>query len=329
MKCTNHSIVAVLILGLSASPIFAQGPLTPPGPPAPTMKTLQQIEPRTPISSVPVVITTSGSYYLTTNLNAVSGNGITISANNVSLDLNGFALTASGAGTGITLPSTQTNVTVRNGSVSGWVYGVVGNNAIVEHLTVSSCSSAGIRCTSSSQVRNCICAGNSGNGITVDTDSLITDCIASGNGSFGIQATHSIVRNCRAANNGQSGIYISTGAVSGCSAESNGGSGIYINLPGTEVIGNVCNGNNSGANASNAGIYVNDSNNRIEDNHVTLNGYAGISVAGFYSGNLVVKNYVSGNGANNYLTPGNQVVGPLITTFGTISSSSPWANFSF
>lgn len=321
--------IVSLILTVAVQTAIAQGPLTPPGPPAPTMKTLQQIEPRTPISSVPVVITTSGSYYLTTNLNAVSGNGITISANNVSLDLNGFALTASGAGNGIILPTTQANVTVRNGSVSGWAYGVFANNVIVEHLTVSSCSSAGIRCTGSAQMRNCICAGNSGTGIYVDADGLITDCIASGNGSYGILAIHSIVRNCRVANNGLSGINISTGAVSGCLVENNSGNGIYINLPGTEVIGNVCNGNNSGANPANAGIYVNDNNNRIEDNHVTANGYAGISVNGFYSGNLVVKNFVSGNGANNYLTPGNQVVGPLITTFGTISSSNPWANFSF
>jgi hypothetical protein len=43
----------------------------------------------------------------------------------------------------------------------------------------------------------------------------------------------------------------------------------------------------------------------------------------------VIKNSVSGNGANNYLTPGSQIVGPLITTTGTITNSNPWANFSF
>src|SRR5437762_3077985 len=69
---------------------FGQGPLTPPGPPAPLFKTLQQIEPRTPISSAPFTISAPGSYYLTTNL--TGGTGITISANEVNLDLMGFRL---------------------------------------------------------------------------------------------------------------------------------------------------------------------------------------------------------------------------------------------
>src|SRR5690349_10378629 len=72
---------------------FAQGSLTPPGPPAPSMKTLQQVEPRTPISSLPYTITEAGSYYLTTNLVGTAGqNGITINAPRVSLDLMGFEL---------------------------------------------------------------------------------------------------------------------------------------------------------------------------------------------------------------------------------------------
>jgi hypothetical protein len=60
---------------------LGQGVLTPPGSPAPTMKTLSQVEPRTPISSVPYTITESGSYDLTTNLtstiqNVVEYNGL-------------------------------------------------------------------------------------------------------------------------------------------------------------------------------------------------------------------------------------------------------------
>src|SRR5436190_21494060 len=74
--------------------LFAQGGLAPPGAPAPTMKTLQQIEPRTPISSLPFNILTSGSYYVMTNLTGVSGSdGITVFVSGVTIDLGGFSLT--------------------------------------------------------------------------------------------------------------------------------------------------------------------------------------------------------------------------------------------
>jgi len=41
---------------LTALPCAAQGPLTPSGAPEPTMNTLGQVEPRTPISSLPYTI---------------------------------------------------------------------------------------------------------------------------------------------------------------------------------------------------------------------------------------------------------------------------------
>src|SRR5438477_473602 len=91
----NRSILQVCLIASGlfvGASVFAQGPLTPPGAPAPLFKTLQQVEPRTPIAAAPFTISAAGSYYLTTNVTVSSGDAITITANNVTLDLNGFTI---------------------------------------------------------------------------------------------------------------------------------------------------------------------------------------------------------------------------------------------
>jgi len=342
----TNSVKLLLVAGISAFCLlpsaFGQGALTPPGAPAPTMKSLAQIEPRTPISSLPFSITQPGSYYVTTNLYVASGDGISISAGNVTVDLNGFALTG-GGGSGIGIhfsPSpavNETNVTVRNGSLSGWGYGVVAStgshNFVLERLTVSDCANYGIgSVVCPIFARDCISDYNGTYGIYA-YNSQITDCDASNNGSIGIYGINCTVRNCSVVNNGSYGIYIFPGTVSDCVVQSNYFSGIYIDAPDSEVIGSTCIGNNSSTSTNDAGIYVNNANNRIENNHIKGNGYAGISVFSHstYTNNIIVKNTVIGNGANNYNIPPGQISGPLITNTvsGVITNSNPWANFSF
>jgi hypothetical protein len=321
--------LAVLLSAISVQlpPAFAQGSLTPPGVPAPTMKTLDQVEPRTPVDATHTpaagsgefAITNPGSYYLTTNILGVGGkNGIEVMTNHVTIDLNGFVLLGGGVGsTGVNIDAGANNVTVRNGTITGWGDGVdsAAPNTCAEHLKVINCTGDGIFTfpyATPSFIRDCLCE-NDGSGAGYSAimiaGGLISDCVViNNNGDAGI-------------NINAYGSPLAYGSLSGCLVAGNTVYGISLAASGWEVIGNSCITNRS------VNILINGSNNRIENNHVlTTGGIAGIEVSGSgYTNNVVIHNTVIGAGANNYQNPGNNDFGPIGTA---ATATSPWANIS-
>lgn len=345
MKNKNQILLTAFVcfsaLHFQPSTAFAQGSLTPPGAPAPTFKTLDQIEPRTPIATNTTpgnasnlfIITNSGSYYLTANVVGVSAkSGILISNNDVSLDLNGFGLLGVGGSVhGISVSGARTNLVIRNGVVRGWGGNGVGassaNNCVVENLLVSANAADGISAGTNSLVTRCSAIGNasvSGHaGIRVGDGSLVSGCTAYGNNgdsAVGILTGESCtVLNCTASkNNGLSGAGSGIGTrgihvgprclVKDCVAGNNTGTGIR-SAGDSVIVGNVCSMNSTnGILATELCLIV---GNNCSDN--TSNGIHVTDSANHIADNIVHRN---GTGIRVGLTNGNSFViknfgGPL------------------
>ena len=217
----------------------AQGDLTPGSAPVATMKTLEQLEPRVDVATLAgdalseVVITNSGSYYLSGNLEVSKPSGITIDAPGVTLDLGGFKISwSSGAGEhGIKINLGMDRSTVRNGTITGFDYGILGQGAdhLFEKLAVSNCRTYGISAGINSRIIDCSSHNNSGSGIHAAWGTGITGCTVSLNqGNFGIRAQDGcVIANCTVSSNQcVYGIYALDGTVvKGCDVHNNIGTG--------------------------------------------------------------------------------------------------------
>jgi Right handed beta helix region len=83
----------------------------------------------TVIASVPTTLSSPGVYCLKSSFstNLATGTAIYVNANNVTLDMNGYKLGNLAAGTGtfaIGIYTGHQNVTVRNGTIRGYFYGI-------------------------------------------------------------------------------------------------------------------------------------------------------------------------------------------------------------
>ncbi len=227
-RIATRSLLVLAISGIHFGIIssFSQGPLTPKIGPVPTMKTLRQVEPRIDLQNAPdaavtttdtnyqYIITQPGSYYLSANLVVNKANGVQINAEGVTLDLNGFQISSNvgSNGNGIEIALTSHRAVVRNGSLQGFGNGIQSNSILGDYpracafrdLSVSGCTSTGIRAGGGAVLESCRAHDNSGQfGIATSFGSSLSNCTAYENtASYGIFAgAGSSLINCSAAMN--------------------------------------------------------------------------------------------------------------------------------
>jgi len=292
--------LAVLLLTISGWAMA--GNLEPPGGPAPTMKSLQEIYDKvtigTEITSLPHTISSPGFYYITQDLTSPAGShGITISVDNVTLDLMGFNLVGVG-GTGNydgIYMYRRTNVEIRNGTVRNFSrHGIYGadptsrGHRIINVRTMGNGSRGVYLSGRANLIEGCTSLFNGSHGIDVGPSSTVTRNTIFLNGFHGVNGYRGLIitGNTIFANN-QSGIVTSEGStiigntsyknsvtgifagrgstVTSNTAYENGHNGIDARW-GSTVIGNTARDNQG------TGILI-DGNSLVDQNTATNNWY--------------------------------------------------------
>ena len=255
------------------------------------------VDTRIEISELPFTIDSCGSYVLTRCLTGVAGShGITISASDVTLDLNGYTLAGvPGSLDGIKVnPGFVQSYVFRNGVVRDW--GGVGVNAsgvrglLLEDLSVRGSGGIGFRAGAEARIRGCHAVDNGSHGFEAGGGVLV-NCVAALNDGDGMRLTGGLASNCSARQNTQTGFasFVGSCLLRNCTAELNGagfnasgraclegcvakdnGSGISIGDHSTAI-------NCTASGSTNSGIVARE-NSTIADSTVSGNGFLGIDL---------------------------------------------------
>jgi len=213
------------------------GSLTPPpGAPTGSMKTLQEVEPRTPISSLPVTISQPGSYYLTASLtfSVAAQDAITVNADGVTIDLMGFTISGNNTSQhAINSPGSNAHLSVVNGTIRNFLGRAVnspGSGGVVQSLRATENNNGGITLGPGATVRDCVMAANQGTAFNVGAGSTLLNCAANANaGNTGfICGAGSTLQNCASSSN-STGFNLGAGTTAtSCSVSSGTGGHGFI-----------------------------------------------------------------------------------------------------
>jgi parallel beta-helix repeat protein len=232
------------------------------------------------------------------------GNGLTVAADGITIDLGGHIVDGSGRGTGIfngLWGDGHRDVTIRNGTVRGFKIGVRsgarGTRAIRLIVTRNAAGGIALRSRQCRVDRNVVTDNGYGHGIFVGA---VSECRVTGNRvarhlGAGIEASRSrghVIERNRVTQNRQAGIVLA--GTAGVRAQRNvvtrsDGPGIWLfdGATANEVARNTLAANDSGILLSLGGAA-----NRIVGNSVSGSRGIGIRLAEAGEGNLVAENVV-------------------------------------
>lgn len=315
----------------SLASVSLAGPLNPPaGPVSSTNKTLQQVEPRTPLhdTTATIVIDTPGSYYLAEHVTS-RGVGIRIEAPGVTLDLNGFSvignLSGSSSHHAIQLSPVEDGrpVTIRNGYLQNFSGRGVSSSAtlihvVLEDVHVSGCVSNGVLVNGDLTAARCTVLDCGSTGFFVFGEGTLVDCAARENFRNGFEVEAGTLRNCIASNNLEIGFDLGFNDVNGgsirvadCVAHDNGTRGFYLSNN-SVATGCVADGNDLGFQAlseaviENCSARLNDqwgfltgSSAAVTNCVASENGLDGFSIG---SGSAISNCTAEANGASGFET---------------------------
>lgn len=217
------------------------------GAPAPSMKTLDEVEPRIPLTQETAPgdaqnvfrITEPGSYYLTENLVPGFGqNGIAVAASQVSIDGNGFAMaTDTNAGSAVKIEGPFVGVSFRNANLRGWLGFAIdlnqGGDHLVADVSILDVASDAIRIAAGSVITNVTMSEVGRDGIIAGSSCIISDCILDTLGRDGmVIGSGSVIRSCLVTNANWRGIVALRGSsVSLCQIDLGGTFGGIVTQP--------------------------------------------------------------------------------------------------